>query len=58
MIFSVQVLSPVLGFGSKMGIDATRKLKEEGHGREWPKEIEMSPEITDLVNRRWKDYGF
>lgn len=49
--------SPVLGFGSKMGIDATRKLREEGHGREWPKEIEMSPEITALVNRRWKDYG-
>ena len=45
-------------FGGKMGIDATRKTKEEGMGREWPEEIEMSDDIKDLVDRRWKEYGF
>jgi len=45
-------------FGGKMGIDATRKTKEEGMGRDWPEEIKMSDEIKELVNRRWKEYGF
>jgi 4-hydroxy-3-polyprenylbenzoate decarboxylase len=44
--------------GSKIGIDATRKWKEEGFDREWPDEITMSKDIVDLVNRRWKEYGF
>src|SRR5215218_7843331 len=42
--------------GGKLGIDATAKLAEEG-AREWPTEIEMSPEIRELVTRRWADYG-
>ena len=45
-------------FGGKMGIDATRKTKEEGMGREWPKEIQMSDNIIDLVEKKWKEYGF
>ncbi len=45
-------------FGGKMGIDATRKGREEGMGREWPEEITMSDDIKALVNRRWKEYGF
>ena len=45
-------------FGGKMGIDATRKTREEGMGREWPEEIVMSDEIKALVDRRWKEYGF
>ncbi|MGE5673895.1 MAG: menaquinone biosynthesis decarboxylase [Mycobacterium leprae] len=49
--------SPVFRFGSKMGIDATRKWPEEGHPRQWPDEITMSPEVVDLVSRRWKEYG-
>lgn len=44
-------------FGGKMGIDATRKTREEGMGRDWPDEIIMSADIKDLVNRRWKEYG-
>jgi 4-hydroxy-3-polyprenylbenzoate decarboxylase len=40
----------------KLGIDATAKLPEEG-GREWPPEIEMSPDVVDLVTRRWGEYG-
>jgi len=49
--------SPVWRYGSKMGIDATRKLPEEGHPRPWPEEIVMSPEVKDLVTRRWSEYG-
>jgi 4-hydroxy-3-polyprenylbenzoate decarboxylase len=42
--------------GGKLGIDATAKWPEEG-ARPWPDEIEMSPEIRDLVDRRWEEYG-
>ena len=45
-------------FGSKMGIDATRKWASEGFAREWPEDIAMPEEITSLVTRRWKEYGF
>jgi 4-hydroxy-3-polyprenylbenzoate decarboxylase len=43
-------------FGGKLGIDATAKWPEEG-ARPWPDEIEMSPEIRALVDRRWAEYG-
>lgn len=49
--------SPEIGFGSKMGIDATKKLKEEGHKRIWPPVIEMPAEIKELVTKNWKEYG-
>ena len=49
--------APFANFGGKVGIDATRKTKEEGMGREWPEEISMSDEIKELVERRWKEYG-
>jgi 4-hydroxy-3-polyprenylbenzoate decarboxylase len=42
--------------GGKLGIDATAKWVEEG-ARPWPEEIEMSPEIRELVDRRWNEYG-
>jgi 4-hydroxy-3-polyprenylbenzoate decarboxylase len=45
-------------YGSKMGIDATRKTKEEGMMREWPQELFMSDEVKRLVEHRWKEYGF
>jgi len=44
-------------YGSKMGIDATRKSREEGMMRDWPEEIEMSEEIKKLVSEKWKRYG-
>jgi 4-hydroxy-3-polyprenylbenzoate decarboxylase len=43
-------------FGGKLGIDATAKWPEEG-ARPWPEEIEMRPEIKELVTRRWTEYG-
>ncbi len=44
-------------YGSKMGIDATRKTREEGMMRDWPEEIFMSEEIRKLVDSKWKEYG-
>jgi 4-hydroxy-3-polyprenylbenzoate decarboxylase len=43
--------------GSKMGIDATAKWREEGFAREWPAVARMTPEVKALVDRRWKEYG-
>ena len=50
--------SRLMGYGSHMGVDATRKWKEEGFTRPWPDEIVMNQEIKDLVTKRWKEYGF
>jgi 4-hydroxy-3-polyprenylbenzoate decarboxylase len=44
-------------YGSKMGIDATRKTREEGMMRDWPDELFMSEGIKKLVDSRWKEYG-
>ncbi len=44
-------------YGSKMGIDGTRKWKEEGFTREWPEEQVMDKETRALVDQRWKEYG-
>ena len=49
--------APMALMGSKMGIDATRKWVSEGHPREWPKDIKMSPDIVELVSRKWSEYG-
>lgn len=40
----------------KIGIDATKKWKEEGLTRDWPKDIEMTQVIKQLVSERWKQY--
>jgi len=50
--------SPLPHYGSRLGIDATKKWPEEGHPREWPNDIEMSDEIKDRVTERWAEYGF
>ncbi|MDA8242942.1 MAG: menaquinone biosynthesis decarboxylase [Elusimicrobia bacterium] len=49
--------APHANFGGKMGIDATRKTREEGMGRDWPEEIKMSPAMREQVSFRWKEYG-
>jgi 4-hydroxy-3-polyprenylbenzoate decarboxylase len=43
-------------YGGKLGIDATHKWTNEG-ARDWPDRIEMTSEVRDLVDRRWKEYG-
>ncbi|HHY41056.1 MAG TPA: menaquinone biosynthesis decarboxylase [Syntrophaceticus sp.] len=50
--------SPLPAYGSKVGIDATKKWPGEGHNRDWPEEIEMTREIKELVTSRWQEYGF
>ncbi len=50
-------VAPTWRYGAKMGIDATRKTKEEGQTREQADEIFMSDEIKKLVDKRWKEYG-
>ena len=41
-------------FGSKMGIDATRKWEEEGFKRQWPDVVEMDKEIKEKIDHLWK----
>ena len=41
-------------FGSKMGIDATRKWPSEGFARPWPDEIVMDPKTKALVDSKWR----
>ena len=44
-------------YGSKMGIDATRKLPEEGFTREWPAVIEMDAATKATVDALWPKLG-
>jgi 4-hydroxy-3-polyprenylbenzoate decarboxylase len=40
-------------FGSKMGIDATRKWPEEGFSGRWPDEIKMDAATKRRVDALW-----
>jgi len=42
-------------FGSKMGIDATRKWASEGFTRPWPDEIRMDETTKKRVDKLWKN---
>jgi 4-hydroxy-3-polyprenylbenzoate decarboxylase len=44
-------------YGSKMGIDATRKWAAEGYGRRWPGEARMSGEVRERVDGLWSRLG-
>lgn len=44
-------------FGSKMGIDGTRKWPEEGFDREWPDRIEMDAATKAKVDAIWSELG-
>jgi 4-hydroxy-3-polyprenylbenzoate decarboxylase len=44
-------------YGSKMGIDATRKWPEEGFTRNWPKLIEMDSATKERVDAIWSKLG-
>src|SRR5229473_118541 len=41
-------------YGSKMGIDATRKWASEGFTRPWPDEILMDARTKTLVDSKWE----
>jgi len=42
--------SPAIGYGSKMGIDATKKWPEEGFLRDWPRKTKMSEEVKKKMD--------
>jgi 4-hydroxy-3-polyprenylbenzoate decarboxylase len=44
-------------YGSKMGIDATRKWKEEGFDREWPERITMDQATKKRIDELWPNLG-
>jgi 4-hydroxy-3-polyprenylbenzoate decarboxylase len=44
-------------FGSKMGIDATRKWPSEGFQRPWPDEIRMDEATRARVDALWRQLG-
>ena len=54
---SLDHASRLPNFGSKMGIDATRKWPGEGFTRPWPGVIEMSQEVKRRVDELWRKAG-
>jgi len=51
---SLDHASRLPNYGSKMGIDATRKWPTEGFTRPWPDEILMDAKTQALVDSKWK----
>jgi 4-hydroxy-3-polyprenylbenzoate decarboxylase len=51
---SLDHASRLANYGSKMGIDATRKWSTEGFTRPWPDEIVMDSKTKALVDSKWK----
>lgn len=51
---SLDHASRLPNYGSKMGIDATRKWPTEGFTRPWPDEIIMDAATKKLVDSKWK----
>jgi 4-hydroxy-3-polyprenylbenzoate decarboxylase len=56
-IDSLDHSSRLPNYGSKMGVDATRKWLGEGFTRPWPGVIEMSAEVKRRVDELWKKAG-
>ncbi len=54
---SLDHASRLPNYGSKMGIDATRKWLGEGFTRPWPPLITMSAEVKQRVDELWKKAG-
>jgi 4-hydroxy-3-polyprenylbenzoate decarboxylase len=54
---SLDHASRLADFGSKMGIDATRKWQREGFTRPWPSVIEMTTDVKRRVDELWKQAG-
>ena len=54
---SLDHASRLPNYGSKMGIDATRKWKAEGFERQWPAMIEMDRATKEKVDAIWSKLG-
>ena len=49
--------SPLVNLGSKLGIDATQKTKEEGFEREIQEQVKVDDATKSLVDSKWSSYG-
>jgi len=49
--------STAFGFGGKLGVDATRKWKDEGFTREWPEVLKMDPAVDARMAALRKELG-
>jgi len=49
--------APMLGYGSKFGIDATRKWLSEGYERVWPDAIVMDEGTKKYIDSIWEKLG-
>jgi 4-hydroxy-3-polyprenylbenzoate decarboxylase len=49
--------SYTVAYGTKIGIDATRKDAAEGYSRQWPPDMIMDAATRERVTERWREYG-
>ncbi len=49
--------SSLVNLGSKLGIDATQKTKEEGYEREIQELVKVDDPTKSLVDSKWSSYG-
>jgi 4-hydroxy-3-polyprenylbenzoate decarboxylase len=54
---SLDHASRLPNYGSKMGVDATRKWTSEGFMRPWPDQITMDNKTKALVDSKWKAFA-
>jgi 4-hydroxy-3-polyprenylbenzoate decarboxylase len=54
---SLDHASRLPNFGSKMGIDATRKWAAEGFTRPWPPMLQQDPAVVARIDAIWKKLG-
>jgi 4-hydroxy-3-polyprenylbenzoate decarboxylase len=54
---SLDHASRLPNYGSKMGIDATRKWAAEGFTRPWPPMLTLAPEVKARIDALWKKLG-
>ncbi len=57
-IDSLDHSSRLPNFGSKMGVDGTKKWATEGFTRPWPPVIDMDAAVKSRVDQLWKQAGF
>ena len=49
--------SPLVNLGSKLGIDATQKTRDEGFEREIQEKVQVDEKTKKLVDSKWASYG-
>ena len=48
--------SPLVNLGSKLGIDATQKTREEGYEREIQQQVKVDDDTKNIVDSKWSSY--